>query len=107
MSSSLLLQQCPVCLVCLAWMVYGIGGKWLYSSHLITLSLSLSLSLYIYIYKIIYKLLILKQKKRSFIRNIIMKGNQIKIRHFCSSTIDYNTFSPTHGSSVVWGCRIH
>ena len=31
MSSSLLLQQCPACLVCLTWIVFVIGGRWLYS----------------------------------------------------------------------------
>ena len=31
MSSSLLLQQCPACLVCLAWIVFVMGGKWPYS----------------------------------------------------------------------------
>ena len=31
MSSSLLLQQCPTCLVRLAWIVFVIGGRWLYS----------------------------------------------------------------------------
>ena len=31
MSSSLLLQQCPACLVCLTWMVFVIGGRWPYS----------------------------------------------------------------------------
>ena len=31
MSSSLLLQQCPVCLVCLVWLVFMMGGRWLYS----------------------------------------------------------------------------
>ena len=30
-SSSLLLQQCPACLVRLAWMVFVIGGRWPYS----------------------------------------------------------------------------
>ena len=30
-SSSLLLQQCPACLVRLAWIVFVIGGKWPYS----------------------------------------------------------------------------
>ena len=30
-SSSLLLQQCPACLVRLAWIVFVIGGRWLYS----------------------------------------------------------------------------
>ena len=30
-SSSLLLQQCPACLVCLAWIVFVIGGRWPYS----------------------------------------------------------------------------
>ena len=28
MSSSLLLQQCPLCLVCLIWMVFEMGGRW-------------------------------------------------------------------------------
>ena len=31
MSSSLLLQQCPACLVCLTWTVFVIGGRWPYS----------------------------------------------------------------------------
>ena len=31
MSSSLLLQQCPACLVHLTWIVFVIGGKWPYS----------------------------------------------------------------------------
>ena len=31
MSSSLLLQQCPACLVCLTWIVFMMGGRWPYS----------------------------------------------------------------------------
>ena len=31
MSSSLLLQQCPACLVRLTWIVFSMGGKWPYS----------------------------------------------------------------------------
>ena len=31
MSSSLLLQQCPACMVRLTWIVFVIGGKWPYS----------------------------------------------------------------------------
>ena len=31
MSSSLLLQQCPACLVHLAWIVFMMGGRWPYS----------------------------------------------------------------------------
>ena len=31
MSSSLLLQQCPACLVRLTWIVFLIGGRWPYS----------------------------------------------------------------------------
>ena len=31
MSSSLLLQQCPACLVHLTWIFFMMGGKWLYS----------------------------------------------------------------------------
>ena len=31
MSSSLLLQQCPACLVRLTWIVFVIGGRWPYS----------------------------------------------------------------------------
>ena len=31
MSSSLLLQQCPACLVRLTWIVFVMGGKWPYS----------------------------------------------------------------------------
>ena len=35
MSSSLLLQQCPVCLVRLTWIVFVIGGRWPYSWSLV------------------------------------------------------------------------
>ena len=35
MSSSLLLQQCPACLVRLTWIVFVIGGRWPYSSCLV------------------------------------------------------------------------
>ena len=31
MSSSLLLQQCPACLVRLTWIVFVMVGRWLYS----------------------------------------------------------------------------
>ena len=31
MSSSLLLQQCPACLVRLTWLVFVMGGRWPYS----------------------------------------------------------------------------
>ena len=31
MSSSLLLQQCPACLVRVTWIVFVMGGRWLYS----------------------------------------------------------------------------
>ena len=31
LSSSLLLQQCPACLVRLAWIVFVMGGRWPYS----------------------------------------------------------------------------
>ena len=31
MSLSLLLQQCPACLVCLTWIVFVMGGRWPYS----------------------------------------------------------------------------
>ncbi len=31
MSSALLLQQCPACLVCLTWIVFVMGGRWPYS----------------------------------------------------------------------------
>ena len=31
MSSSLLLQQCPACLVCLTWILFVMGGRWPYS----------------------------------------------------------------------------
>ena len=35
MSSSLLLQQCPACLVRLTWIVFVIGGRWPYSCCLV------------------------------------------------------------------------
>ena len=42
MSSSLLLQQCPACLVRLTWIVFVIGGRWPYSWCLILLCKSAS-----------------------------------------------------------------
>ena len=35
MSSSLLLQQCPACLVRLAWRVFVMGGRWPYSWYFV------------------------------------------------------------------------
>ena len=35
MSSSLLLQQCPACLVRLTWIVFVMGGRWPYSLCLV------------------------------------------------------------------------
>ena len=35
MSSSLLLQQCPACLVCLTWIVFVMGCRWPYSWYLV------------------------------------------------------------------------
>ena len=35
MSSSLLLQQCPTCLVHLTWIVFVMGGKWPYSCRFV------------------------------------------------------------------------
>ena len=35
MSSSLLLQQCPACLVRLTWIVFVIGGRWPYKQILL------------------------------------------------------------------------
>ena len=35
MSLSLLLQQCPACLVRLTWIVFVMGGGWPYSRYLV------------------------------------------------------------------------
>ena len=35
MSSSLVLQQCPACLVHLTWIVFMMGGRWPYSWYLV------------------------------------------------------------------------
>ena len=35
MSSSLLLQQCPACLARLTWIVFVMGGRWLYNWRLV------------------------------------------------------------------------
>ena len=58
MSSSLLLQQCPACLVRLTWIVFVMGGRWPYSWCLVGLLLpelvqykkKYILHIYIYIY---------------------------------------------------------
>ena len=36
MSSSLLLQQCPACLVRLTWIVFVMGGRWPYSCFILS-----------------------------------------------------------------------
>ena len=58
MSSSLLLQQCPACLVLLTWIVFVIGGRWPYSwclvgcccQDLFRIARSILVCIYIYIY---------------------------------------------------------
>ena len=56
MSSSLLLQQCPACLVRLTWIVFMIGGRWPYSWCLVGccrldfFKIARSILIYIYIY---------------------------------------------------------
>ena len=65
MSSSLLLQQCPACLVRLTWIVFVMGGKWPYSCFFLGMlppglvqycsqHSCVRLPLYIYIYIYIY-----------------------------------------------------
>ena len=51
MSSSLLLQQCPTCLVRLAWIVFMMGGRWPYSWFI---RVCVCAYIYIYIYIYIY-----------------------------------------------------
>ena len=43
MSSSLLLQQCPACLVRLTWIVFVMGGRWPYSCCFVGCCLSLKI----------------------------------------------------------------
>ena len=62
MSSSLLLQQCPACLVRLTWIVFVIGGRWPYSwclvgcccQDLFRIARCIARSISIYIYLSIY-----------------------------------------------------
>ena len=53
MSSSLLLQQCPACLVCLTWIVFVTGGRWRYIWSFVGCCCQ-DLYIYIYIYIYIY-----------------------------------------------------
>ena len=53
-SSSLLLQQCPACLVRLTWIVFVIGGRWPYSWCLVGCCCQGYIYIYIYIWKYIY-----------------------------------------------------
>ena len=52
MSSSLLLQQCPACLVRLTWIVFVIGGRWPYSWCLVGCCRQdlLCINVYMYVY---------------------------------------------------------
>ena len=59
MNSSLLLQQCPACLVRLTWIVFVIGGRWPYSWCLVGLCRQdlfniARIYIYIYIYLSVY-----------------------------------------------------
>ena len=54
MSSFLLLQQCPACLVRLIWIVFVIGGRWPYSWCLVECRRQDLFKIYIYIYIYIY-----------------------------------------------------
>ena len=68
MSSSLLLQQCPACLVRLTWIVLLMGGKWPYSwcfLFIIFMNTECSISVreYIYIYIYIYAYVINRPKR--------------------------------------------
>ena len=54
MSSFLLLQQCPACLVRLTWIVCVIGGRWPYSWCLVGCCRQDLFNIYIYIYIYIY-----------------------------------------------------
>ena len=53
MRSSLLLQQCPACLVRLTWIVFVMGGRWPYSRCFVGCCrqdlFSIARSIYIYI----------------------------------------------------------
>ena len=49
MSSSLLLQQCPACLVRLAWIVFVMGGRWPYSWCLVGCCLIFFFCVYFFI----------------------------------------------------------
>ena len=53
MSSSLLLQQCPACLVCLTWIVFVMVGRWRIVGALWSVA-ARTCSIYIYIYIYIY-----------------------------------------------------
>ena len=54
MNSSLLLQQCPACLVRLTWIVFVMGGRWPYSWCLVGCCCQDLFNIYIYIYIYIY-----------------------------------------------------
>ena len=44
MSSSLLLQQCPACLVRLTWIVFEMGGRWPYSWCFVSVQMNYDLT---------------------------------------------------------------
>ena len=58
MSSSLLLQQCPACLVHLTWIVFVMGGRWPYSWCLVgccrqdSFKIALSILVYLQLYTV-------------------------------------------------------
>ena len=82
MSSSLLLQQCPACLVRLTWIVFVIGGRWPYSWCLVgccrqdLFKIARSIFVYIYIYK--------------YMRNIIKRNDELQLTNEHTSLKKYN-----------------
>ena len=77
MSSSLLLQPCPACLVRLTWIVFVMGGRWQYRMHDLDANKTAGETIYIYIY--IYHLVVSPARvyltlSRQFSRSFIASG---------------------------------
>ena len=95
MSSSLLLQQCPACLVRLTWIVFVIGGRCPYSWCLVGCCCQ-------DLFRIARSIL-RKKKKLSITAWYLLLHERINVLHSSTNIFSYSLFILIHSSSMFLG----